>query len=276
MNNFNFKIFLAIIAAVLMTRFSFQGTTKIMCATSPSSSFSSVKKNGKTNKFDELAKQIYKEANTLLEERRRSNFTINGWKRGTGGLDDADRLTLVKLYTDANSVFEFGLGESTYIASYVNVPRYAGVDSDAKWVSDARDIVTNQNNSHFRFHFADIGMTESWGNPSNEKLRKIKYNYQIQSLFSELEPFDVYMIDGRYRVACACISFLHALKYDANMDRVRVSVHDNDERRRGYGILQNIADLEVQNRRLWVYKLKANVTEHDIATIYLKTMNEKM
>lgn len=172
-------------------------------------------------------------------------------------------------------MFEFGLGKSTYIASFVNVPRYAGVDSDAKWVSDARDFVTNKNNSHFRFYFADIGMTKLWGNPANERLQKIIYNYQIQALFSELRPFDVYMIDGRYRVACACISFLHALKYEANMDRVRVSVHDNDELSRGYGILRNIADLEVQNKKLWVYKLKPNVTEYDIANIYRRTMTEK-
>ena len=118
-------------------------------------------------------------------------------------------------------------------------------------------------------------MTKAWGHPANERLPKIKYNYQIQSLFSELKPFDVYMVDGRYRVACACISFLHALKYGADMDKVRVSVHDNDQRHRGYEKLQHIADLEEQNKKLWVYKLKPNVTEYDIANIYLKSMTEK-
>ncbi len=41
-------------------------------------------------------------------------------------------------YGSANSVFEWGLGESSYIAGHLNVPRYAGVDSDAEWVSSTR------------------------------------------------------------------------------------------------------------------------------------------
>ena len=39
-----------------------------------------------------------------------------GWRTGDGGLDDSDRDLLLKAYTDSNSLFEFGLGESTRIA----------------------------------------------------------------------------------------------------------------------------------------------------------------
>ena len=282
MKNFEIRIHLTIIASFLMTCFFIQGTTKMTHVPLPPSLSLSMKERReisdrleKTNKFDAIANQIYKEANVAPEELKRSNFTLDGWERGTGGLDDADRLTIGKLYKEANSVFEFGLGESTYIASFVNVPRYAGVDSDAKWVSDARDTVAKKKNTHFRFHFADIGMTKAWGTPANESLQKIKYNYQVQSLFSEMQPFDVYMVDGRYRVACACMSFLHAMKYGANMEKVRVLVHDNDAKR-GYEVLQQIADLEIRNTKLWVYKLKPSVMEDDIANMYLKSMNEKI
>ena len=281
MKNSEIRIHLTTIASFIMTCFFIQGTAGITKMTHVPSSSLSMQEKEKTsyrlersNKFDEIANQIYKEANTE-KMMKRSDFTLDGWERGTGGLDDADRLTIGKLYKEANSVFEFGLGESTYIASFVNVPRYAGVDSDAKWVSDARDVVAKQNNTHFRFHFADIGMTKSWGTPTNLKLQKIKYNYQIQSLFSEIQPFDVYMVDGRYRVACACMSFLHAMKYGANMEKVRVLTHDNDKVRRGYDILQQIADLEIKNTKLWVYKLKPSVMEDDIVNMYHKSMNDK-
>jgi len=53
-------------------------------------------------------------------------------------------------------------------------------------------------------------------------LKKNLYNYQIVPLALEKKPFEVYIIDGRYRVACACVSFLHAMKYGADMSQVRV------------------------------------------------------
>ena len=47
--------------------------------------------------------------------------------------------------------------------------------------------------------------------PKNGTLSKNKFNYQVSSLLSEKKrTFDVYMIDGRYRVACVLISLLHA------------------------------------------------------------------
>ena len=231
--------------------------------------------NGTMSKFDLIAQEMYTEAVKPPSSQERTRFSLEKWQRGTGGLTDEDRLTLGELYYKADSVFEFGLGESTYIASHVNVPRFSGVDSDAKWVSDARDFVAAKDRTHFRFYFGDIGKTESFGNPVNENLQKIKYNYQIQALFSEQEPFDVYLVDGRYRVACACMSFLHAMKYGADMEKVRVATHDNNEKGRGYGVVQEIADVEIRNERLWVYKLKSDVTEEDIARIYYKAMNIK-
>lgn len=220
------------------------------------------------SKFDDISKSLYNKAiisTSNSNKQARVPFTLKGWERGTGGLDDQDRLALGALYFNATSVFEFGLGESTYIAAHVSVPRYAGVDSDANWVADARTKVALMNAKHFRFHFADIGETKAWGNPV-ERLAKNLYNYQIQSLASEQAAFDVYYVDGRYRVACACMSFLHALKYGANMTHVRVGIHDNE--RAKYHVLEQIGDVVVRNTKLWVYKLKDGVTEDDIVQLY--------
>ena len=64
---------------------------------------------------------------------------------------------------------------------------------------------------YFRFYFADIGPTKKWGYPKNGTLLKNKFNYQVSSLLSEKnKPFDVYMVDGRYRFPCVLISLLHA------------------------------------------------------------------
>jgi hypothetical protein len=110
---------------------------------------------------------------------------INEWKAMNlttlGGLTDNDRLAVGKIYSNTNSIFEYGLGESTSIAAYVNVPRYSGVDSDPEYVSYARTLAPD----YFRFYFADIGPTIKWGYPKNDKLLKNKFNYQVSSSLSE-------------------------------------------------------------------------------------------
>lgn len=224
-----------------------------------SSQQNSVSKTGdKSNfKFDSISHKLFRDAvSTSGENGKRKKFVLDeNWERGDGGLDDADRRTLGELYYNASSVFEFGLGESTFIAAATNIPRYAGVDSDANWVGMAREKVINQDMDHFRFYFSDIGETKEWGYPEKD-LAKNPYDYQLSALMAEQEAFDVYMVDGRYRVACACLSFLHAIKHGGNLDTIRVAIHDNQQKERGYGIFQEVADVVIKNKQLWVYQLK--------------------
>jgi hypothetical protein len=98
--------------------------------------------------FDQIVKEVYShdvcDKNDIASTpRTRKEFDLEEWRQHstTGGLKDDDRKMLAKYYGSANSVFEWGLGESSYMAGYFNVPRYAGVDSDATWVSNARDKV---------------------------------------------------------------------------------------------------------------------------------------
>jgi protein O-GlcNAc transferase len=186
-------------------------------------------------------------------------------------------MALGDLYLNAQSVFEYGLGESTFIAAHTGVPRYSGVDSDAVWVVQARE---NSKLDHFRFNFADIGATQLFGNPTDNTLQKIQYDYQMAPLVLEDEAFDVYLVDGRYRVACACLSFLHAIKAGGNMDLVRVGVHDNDANygnvERHYEVLTNVADVVVRNSKLWVYKLKKHATEEDLYALWEQSRSKQV
>ena len=102
------------------------------------------------------------------QEPERTKFVVSKWKQTTsGGLNTEDREMLGRIYGNASSVFEFGLGESTYLASHVGVPRYSGIDSDAAWISMVRNNVSGS----YRFYFADIGMTRDWGYPIEELKR---------------------------------------------------------------------------------------------------------
>jgi hypothetical protein len=150
-------------------------------------------------------------------------FNVTAWdRRTTGGLTDRDRTLLSRIYGQAESVFEYGLGESTYIADHMGVQRYAGIDSDAAWVANARTNVS----PHFRFYFADIGPTRAWGYPQDSKLPKSILGYQLAPLIVEPLPFDVYMVDGRWRFPCMLASFLHASSRGADPTKTTVLLHD--------------------------------------------------
>jgi hypothetical protein len=172
--------------------------------------------------FDSLVQQAQDRAFAVPANPPRNTLNLTTWTKGSGGLTDPDRLLLAEIYGNASSVFEFGLGESTYIASHVGVPRYAGIDSDAIWVSNARDAV----HPHFRFYLGDIGKTGAWGMPLDPTLSKSVLDYQIAPLLAEPLPFDVYMVDGRMRFACLMVSFLHASSRGASWNDTIVLNHD--------------------------------------------------
>ena len=216
--------------------------------------------------FQRIQNQLYDKAtNSSKVNPERRPFTLDGWEFGSGGLSDEDRILIGEYYRNASSVFEFGLGESTKIAAHVGVPRYSGVDSDAVWVSTARDASMD----HFRFTFADIGQTKLWGKPVNAFLPKVQYNYQIAPLLIESLPFDFYMVDGRYRVACACLSLLHAMSRGGDMSKVLVAIHDSW---RGiyFQYFGKVAEIVEKSDRLNVYKLRSGVTENDIFDVWEK------
>ena len=176
-----------------------------------------------------------------------------------------------------HSVFEFGLGESTYIADHVGVPRYAGVDSDATWVAQARYQVAK----HFRFSFADIGQTRKWGSPA-EDLAKNIWNYQIAPLMMEPLPFDVYLADGRWRVGCMLISFLHASArrntlpphQQKNLTDTLVLIHDCT--RQGLHKADAIFQVSQPPRglNLCEYRRLPNTTDEQIMDMWLKYYTE--
>ena len=204
---------------------------------------------------------------TTTRRRGRREYALGAVPRSGGGLHDDDRMLLGRVYRDASSVFEFGLGESTLIASHVGVPRYSGVDSDPAWVKTAREMSSREDNSsHFRFAFADIGPTRAWGKPIDGADPKIPFSYQSAPLYGEVMPFDVYYVDGRYRVACLCASMLHAMDRGGDMSRILFGVHDWG--RREYDVVLEVGDIVNRSSLLAIFRKKTTSTEDDIVRIW--------
>eukprot|EP00527_Entomoneis_sp_CCMP2396_P001860 CAMPEP_0198154894 /NCGR_PEP_ID=MMETSP1443-20131203/68839_1 /TAXON_ID=186043 /ORGANISM="Entomoneis sp., Strain CCMP2396" /LENGTH=234 /DNA_ID=CAMNT_0043821611 /DNA_START=979 /DNA_END=1680 /DNA_ORIENTATION=+ len=146
--------------------------------------------------FEKAVERAHKYAIRKIELNppKRKSFELAKWnKNTTGGLNDKDRLLLADAYSKADSVFEYGLGESTMIADHVGVPLYAGVDSDPNWVAKVR----NDANPHYHFYLAEVGETGRWGWPV-KYIPKGVLAYQLAPLMSETKPFDVYFVDGRW------------------------------------------------------------------------------
>jgi len=202
---------------------------------------------------------------------QRHEFVLNAWnKKTSGGLTDVDRMTVSKNYRKANSVFEWGLGESTMIADHVGVPRYAGIDSDPSYVAKIRAKVSDK---HFRFYFADIGETVQWGNPKQNH-RKNFYNYQIAPLMSEVMAFDVYMVDGRYRLACLVMAFLHASSRGAKPADTIVMVHDCE--RSEYHLADQILKLGTKptGGKICVYMRNEQTTDEQLVQLWMKEFHK--
>ena len=222
--------------------------------------------------FDKMHEKLHKGAATPTHNVEKKTYEIGvSMPRGTGGLFDTDRKLLADIYSSVNSVFEFGLGESTKIAAWVGVPRYVGVDSDAQWVTNTRKEV---NRDHFRFIFADIGDAGAYGTPKTDTLQKIPLSYQSAPLNDEMEAFDFYLIDGRYRVACTCSAMLHAMSRGGDMKEVKFGVHDYPSRVY-YHQLESIANIVQESELLRVFQVKPNTTEHDIYQMWEKNIWEK-
>jgi hypothetical protein len=217
-----------------------------------------------------------------------TTLDLTQWKSRTlGGLQELDRIKLIELYSNVDSVFEYGLGESTYLANAVNVRRYVGVDSDAKWVAQARDQVSET----YRFYFADIGPTMAWGYPKDVQHipSKSVYQYQIMPLMAEREAFDIYMSDGRWRIPCMMASFLHASARGANTNHTIVLLHDcfrtqywnnatgpmpTNRLRKSYFMADHLLDLmDHSGDRLCVYKRKPQTTDDDLLQFWQEHSN---
>jgi hypothetical protein len=230
-----------------------------------------------TQYFDKTvyaAQDLIDKAISNVPNRTRHNFQLSKWTTRTdGGLMDRDRLKLAEIYGAVESVFEYGLGESTYIANEVGVRRYAGIDSDAAWVIQVRD----KSPDHYRFYFADVGVTVAWGYPKdNIILPKSIFQYQLMPLLAEPQAFDVYMVDGRWRVPCMIVSFLHASARGADPQSTTVLLHDcfikeqwkggipfpKQMLRPSYRSADHLLDLvDHSQNRLCVYKRKPNTTD---------------
>lgn len=231
--------------------------------------------------------QIVHKSYTLSSNREsteRRPFNLSEWKVN-GDLRDGDRILLAEIYGKANSVFEFGLGESSLLANYLGVPRYVGLDSDPSYIAIVREKVA----SHYRFTWADIGKIDAKGRPGDKLLPKHVYSYQIAPLITEYEAFDVYMVNGSWRLPSILVAFLHATagKVESNFHaeevppvhqtfdtHTTVVLHDCFQKEKAAAVNHLLDLVNHSGQSMCVYRRKATTSDQDLLNMWMNKYNE--
>lgn len=151
----------------------------------------------------------------------------------------------------ARRYVEFGAGGSTCLAASLVEGPVVSVDSSTEWLDEvARACASRPGWTQPRLLHADIGPTGDWGRPTDPTTRDRWPGYhEAPWTISGTESADLYMVDGRFRVACAMQVLLRC-----RPDAVLV-MHDFSSRReyhvvRGFARELAIAeDLSVFQRR---------------------------
>ena len=180
-------------------------------------------------------------------------------KFSSGGMNRPEQELLVSTYSDGDSVFEWGMGSSTLIAAHADIKRLTGVNSDPRWVKRVRSTL-KQIRPAYMFVHADIGPVKWHGRPRDPSFslgKASKYSLEVDR---ESEPYDVYLVDGRFRVACACRAFLQG-----RADSL-VLVHDFE--RSDYQVLLQLADIVRQCHSLAVLRRKATTADDELLAVW--------
>ena len=175
-----------------------------------------------------------------------------------GGMNRPEQELLARTYADADSVFEWGMGSSTLIAAHVGVERLTAVDSAPTWIEMVSTVLQRPT---YTLRHADIGSGVEFGNPKDQTRKAQWPDYSLQ-VDREEAPFDAYLVDGQFPVACACRALLHGRPGSL------VLVHDFG--RGEYQVLLTLAEKVEQERVLAVLRRKTTTSDTDISAVWEK------
>lgn len=152
-----------------------------------------------------------------------------------GGMTNSEQTLLRAYYTAADRIFEWGMGSSTSLAAYLQKD-VVSVDSAKVWVEQCRRKFTNVD-----LRYVNIGPVADWGYPKSNTPEPTWSNYS--TVVQALPIFDVYLVDGRFRVACAVQALLHN-------PHAKVIIHD--AQRADYDVLWSVVHVMDQTGKLKV------------------------
>lgn len=110
----------------------------------------------------------------------------------------------------AEHYFEFGCGGSTVLAKTLVRQSVTSVDSAQDWLDKVQAACADQPGATLQTVFVDIGETGAWGHPTGTEQQARWPDYHSRPFdLPQSRSADLYMVDGRFRVACCLQVLLH-------------------------------------------------------------------
>ena len=129
----------------------------------------------------------------------------------TPRMKPGEMLLLRALLTCTDHYLEFGSGGSTCLAASLAQKSVTSVDSSREWLDSVGEFCAQH--SEFiqpRLIYVDIGPIGKWGVPTDKKTKPQWSDYHSKVWEVEgCNKADLFMVDGRFRVACFLQTLLH-------------------------------------------------------------------
>ena len=183
----------------------------------------------------------------------------------TIAMTDAERALFEKLLSSATSYLEFGSGGSTILASRTpTLNRATCVESSNEYFNDQvlpdPDVQKAVESKKLEVMLVDIGPTADWGFPVDKSSRKKWVNY-AESPFRNDSSYDLVLVDGRFRVACALQALFHATP-----DTI-IAFHDYWNRHQ-YHVVEQFFELVERVDNFAIFKAKSGYSKFKARMVY--------
>jgi len=127
-------------------------------------------------------------------------------------MSPAEVAAFTRYCADARAYVEFGCGGSTVVAAQSVRRQVIALDSDQRWLDKvSAACAASGARTMPQLVCVDIGPTREWGYPldASRKADWPRYHEQVWGV-DGADRADLYMIDGRFRVACLLQALLRA------------------------------------------------------------------
>ena len=171
---------------------------------------------------------------------------------------------------NCKNYLEFGAGGSTLRVLQKSKATVHSVESSDEWISHLRRyfMIRRHEGKRLTFHLVDIGPTLRWGYPADisKDASFPDYSATVFNNFSARQ-IDVILIDGRFRVACALSSIIHALL--SKQLESTIMIHDYWHRDY-YHEVQKYLEMKERADSLGVFRIKQNIDLEQVSKDYDK------
>lgn len=136
----------------------------------------------------------------------------------------------------STNYLEFGSGYSTYLAcTCSSIETVVSVETWEQWIVKLRayysEIEQAESSGKLHFQLVNIGPVKAWGYPEDQSYKHLWPEYSQAPSFDDRQ-YDLVLLDGRFRVACALKGIL-SLSEDCTL-----LMHDYPSRPE-YGIVED-------------------------------------